>query len=256
VKNFRPGGVNYEEQSESYAAARSLSQRAVEAWGEAITRWLAPLQPSLVLDLGSGTGRFSPLIASRLGCGVVGVEPSDGMRETAMKEATHPRVRYVAGDALNIPLDDGSCDAAWLGYMVHHVPDRVRCAQELSRLLRAGAIVLVAGACTEKRKEISLFRYFPAALRIVDQFPLETEISASFAEGGLEHVATESVVIESAPSLAVAATRTALRADTTLRLISDEEYAEGQRALEEAAAREAEPQPILDSIDLLVYRRS
>jgi SAM-dependent methyltransferase len=256
VASFKAGDVDYEEQAASYASARSLSRPAEETWGEAMARWLGPLRPSLVLDLGSGTGRFSRLLAESLSCNVVGVEPSNGMRETAISEAAHRRVRYVAGDAENIPLDDGSCDAAWLGYMIHHVPDRVRCAQELSRLLRAGGIVLVAGACTEKRREISLFRYFPAALRIVDQFPLETEISASFAEGGLEHVATESVVIESAPSLAVAATRTALRADTTLRLISDEEYAEGQRALEEAAAREAEPQPILDSIDLLVYRRS
>lgn len=252
---FRPGSVNYEEQVASYAVARSFSPSAEAAWGEAITRWLAPLKPTLVLDLGSGTGRFTPLLADRLGCRVVGVEPSDGMRERAIEGAAHSQVQYLAGDAENIPLDDDSCDAAWLGYMIHHVPDRAKCGRELGRAVRPGGLVLVAGAYTEKRREISLFRYFPAALRIVEGFPLAEEITQTFAEGGLEHLATESVMHESAPSLAVAAKRTALRADTTLRLISDEEYAESQRALEEAAARETEPRPIVDSIDLLVFRR-
>jgi len=255
VTSFRPGAVDYEVQAAHYAAARSFTPSAEGAWGEAITRWIAPLKPALVLDLGSGTGRFTPLLAERLGCRVVGVEPSDGMREGAIREAAHPRVEYVAGDAEDIPLEDGLCDAAWLGYMIHHVPDRARCGRELGRVVRGGGLVLVAGAYTEKRREISLFRYFPAALRIVDAFPLEPEISAEFAAGGLEHVATESVMHESAPSLAVAAKRTALRADTTLRLITDREFAEGQRKLEEAAARETEPRPIVDSIDLLVYRR-
>jgi SAM-dependent methyltransferase len=255
MSTFRPGEVDYEKQAAGYARARNLSANTQEAWREAVNRWLAQLKPGLVLDLGSGTGRFSSLIADAMECEVVGVEPSDGMREAAVREAAHHRVRYLAGDAHAIPLEDTSCDAAWLGYMIHHVPDRVRCARELARIVRSGGLVLVAGACTEQRRKISLFRYFPAALAVVDAFPLEPEITADFAAGGLKHVANDSVTIESAPSLAVAAEKLAIRADTTLRLISDSDFETGLQTLREAAARESEPRPIIDSIDLIVYRR-
>jgi len=63
------------------------------------------------------------------------------------------------------------------------------------------------------------------------------------------------VTHETVGSLREAAARTAKRADSTLQLITDEEFAEGQRAIEEAAAQETEPRPIIDSIDLLVFRR-
>lgn len=254
MSSFRPGAVDYESQAAAYASARALSPTAAESWRTAVTRWLGPLEPGLVLDLGSGSGRFSPLLAEWLGCDVAGVEPSGGMREAAIRDAAHPRVNYVAGDAENIPLTDASCDAAWLGYMIHHVPDLPRCAHELARVIKPGGLVLVSGVYGPGRSAISLFRFFPAALRVAEGFPTASAIADAFKVGGLEHVADDSVTIESAPGLAVAARRTALRADTTLRLITDEEYAAGQKALEEAAAGETEPQPIFDTIDLLVFR--
>ena len=252
---FRPGAVDYERQAGQFAEARALSPDAEATWREAIERHLAPLAPQLVLDLGSGTGRFSPLLAGWLDTRVVGVEPSEGMRETASRESAHPSVTYLAGDAENIPLADGTCDRAWLAYMVHHVPDRPACARELVRVLRPGGVVLVVGAYSLGRREMPMFRYFPAALRIVDGFPLVGDIIAEFAGGPLEHVATEAGQYESRSSLREAADRFALRADTTLQLITDEEFAEGMTALEAAAAAETEPAPISVSIDLIVFRR-
>ena len=177
------------------------------------------------------------------------------MRETALREAAHPRVTYLAGDAESIPLADGACDAAWLAYMVHHVPDREACSRELARVLRPGGVVLVVGAYGEARKDISLFRYFPAALKVVDAFPLEDEIVSQFAAGGLQHVVTEDAMLESARSLAAAVERISRRADSTLQLISDAEFEDGLRRLKEAAVAETEPRPIIDRVDLLAFRR-
>jgi ubiquinone/menaquinone biosynthesis C-methylase UbiE len=252
---FRPGAVDYEGQAGQYSTARALSPNAEVTWREAITRHLGPLEPSLVLDLGSGTGRFSPLLASGLGVRVVGVEPSDGMREKATQTSAHPDVTYIAGDAEHIPLDDGSCDAAWLAYMIHHLPDRDACARELARVLVPGALALVAGAYTEARRKISLFRYFPEGLAVVDGFPLEHEIVNDLAAGGLEHITTETLAIESAPSLAAAAKRIRQRADSVLQLISDAAFEAGIRRLHEAVDKETHPRPIVDNIDLLVFRR-
>jgi hypothetical protein len=48
--------------------------------------------------------------------------------------------------------------------------------------------------------------------------------------------------------------RHALAAGTALLGISDEESARGLRALEEAVARETAPQPVIDRLDLAVFR--
>lgn len=114
--------------------------------------------------------------------------------------------------------------------------------------------MLVVGAYTAQRRDITLFRYFPAGLRIIDDFPLAADIEADFRAGGLEPVATERVEYEYVSSLAEAAARTALRADSILQLISDDEFAEGQRAVEAAAAAETDPHPIRDGVDMLVFR--
>ncbi|OPG08042.1 hypothetical protein B1L11_28940 [Microbispora sp. GKU 823] len=46
------------------------------------------------LDVGSGTGRFTPALARAFGP-VTGVEPSVRMRETAQAQSRHPGVRYL-----------------------------------------------------------------------------------------------------------------------------------------------------------------
>ena len=247
--------MDYERQAGAFSRGRALSDEATAVWEAVAERWLAPLEPAHVLDLGSGTGRFAPLLAEWLGCPVTGVEPSAGMRATALRESAHPSVEYLAGDAAAIPLADGACDAAWLMHVVHHVPDRPACALELSRVLRPGSRALIIGAYTVARRKIPLFRYFTEALRIIDGFPLAEQIIADFGPAGLRHEATEAVSYVSTPDLRAAAERTRLRADTTLQLISDEEFARGQARLDAAAEAETDPQPVVTAVDLIVFRR-
>jgi ubiquinone/menaquinone biosynthesis C-methylase UbiE len=254
VTNFRPGAVDYERQAENYSRGRYLTERAAASWREAVQRHLQDLRPNRLLDLGSGTGRFSLLLAQWLSCRVVGVEPSSGMRTSALVENSHPSVDYVGGNATAIPLANYSCDAAWLAFMVHHVPDRQAAARELGRVVRPGGIVLVTGAYTSGRSKISLFKYFPSAAKVAERFVKAPQIVADFEAGGLDCVAQESVESESVSSLREAAARTALRADSTLQLITDEEFAAGQRTIEKAAANEREPRPVVDEMDLLVFR--
>jgi ubiquinone/menaquinone biosynthesis C-methylase UbiE len=254
VSAFRPGAVDYERQAANYSHGRYLTEKAEASWREAVQRHLRDLRPDRVLDLGSGTGRFSPLLAQGLDCRVVGVEPSPGMRTSALVENPHPSVDYVGGEATAIPLVNESCDAAWLAFMVHHVPDRQAAARELARVLRPEGIVLVAGAYTSARSKISLFRYFPTAAKVAERFVKAPQIVADFQAGGLECLSQESVESESVSSLREAASRTALRADSTLQLITDEEFAAGQHAIEEAAANEREATPVVDEMDLLVFR--
>ena len=66
---------------------------------------------------------------------------------------------------------------------------------------------------------------------------------------------TEAVSYMTATDLRAAAERTRLRADTTLQLISDEEFARGQARLDAAAEAETDPQQVVTAVDLIVFRR-
>jgi len=131
------GKVNYDERQHTvYAAGRQMSPDALQTWTEAFARHLPEARPLVWLDLGSGIGRMTPSLASAFGGPAYGVEPADKMRAQAVAHASHPEVTYMAGSAERIPLPDGSCDAALLFFVWHHVVDRDAAALELRRVVK------------------------------------------------------------------------------------------------------------------------
>ena len=77
----------------------------------------------------------------------------------------------------------------------------------------------------------------------------------NFSSSGFEFETVSPVVQQTCSSLKELAARTRLRADTTLALLADEEFWRRQAALEDAAAREIEARPVIDTLDLLVFRK-
>lgn len=255
VRPFVPGQVNYEAQSSGYTAGRGLSPEAAEAWRGALAQHLDASAVNVILDLGSGTGRFSPLLADALSARVIGVEPSRGMRAAAVRDAAHQRVDYVGGDGRWIPLAAGTCDAAWLFNVIHHVPDRPACARELARVLKARSKALVTGGWPGRCGDLTLFRYFPEAEQVLDQFPAIEDVVADLEAAGFACEGLERVTRQSCASLKELAERAATRADTTLVLISDAAFERGLAGLRRAAEQETEPQPVIDSLDMLLFVR-
>src|SRR5437660_5249814 len=99
--------VDYDKhQSKVYAQGRALAPGVLAGWMSAFARHASLGRPLPVLDLGSGTGRFTPGLAETFGGPVYGVEPSHGMRQAALASAPHPAVTYLEGSADAIPLPD------------------------------------------------------------------------------------------------------------------------------------------------------
>jgi demethylmenaquinone methyltransferase/2-methoxy-6-polyprenyl-1,4-benzoquinol methylase len=86
-----------------------------------------------VLDACCGTGDLA-LACSRAGGRVTGLDFSERMLERA--RAKSAEVDWVQGDALALPFDDGSFDAATVGFGVRNLEALERGLAELRRVLK------------------------------------------------------------------------------------------------------------------------
>jgi ubiquinone/menaquinone biosynthesis C-methylase UbiE len=226
----------------------------MDLWREVLGRYIDPADCPTILDLGAGTGAYSEFLGEAFEATVLAVEPSERMRQVAQREHAHPRVTYLAGRAEVIPLEPASCDAALLSNVVHHVTDRDACAAELQRVLRPGGLVLVRGTLAGGRL-VPFMDFFPSArANAARRIPTPEQVVEMFATG-FEHVASELIDQESSPSFRDYYERVKLRAISTLELVSDEEFERGIEAMREVAEAETEATPVIEQVDLIVFRR-
>lgn len=98
-----------------------------------------------VLDVATGSGNAA-LAAARRGCDAVGVDyvPALLERGRVRAAAEHLDVRFVEGDAENLPFADASFDAVLSIYGAMFAPDHRRAAGELARVCRPGGRIALA----------------------------------------------------------------------------------------------------------------
>jgi len=98
-----------------------------------------------VLDIGCGSGALARELAVRGAC-VTGLEISD--QQLAGARAAEPGlgVRYLVGQAQDLPLEDASLDLVVFMRALHHVPEvaLLPALREARRVLRPGGAVYVA----------------------------------------------------------------------------------------------------------------
>ena len=110
---------------------------------DAVVAELRHSPPSRVLDIGCGTGILSTRLRDEFGeVTVVGCDFSAGMLEQAAQRGRE--VAWVRGDALHLPLGDGSVDAVVSTESFHWFPDHDAALAEFRRVLVAGGRLLVA----------------------------------------------------------------------------------------------------------------
>lgn len=231
----------------AFEATRHLRDDALDNWRAAILRYFDPRPGMRLLDLGCGTGSWARAFHSWWPeIDVIAVEPSAAMRERAVFEPV------LAGDAGRIPVESASLDAVWLSTVIHHIPDLEVAAREIGRVLKPGGVVLIRSAFAGRHEAITLFRFFPEAVDVLDRYPSVDDVGAAFDGFGI--AGCEPVAQVTASSLSEAAATLRRSAHTPLQLISDEAYAAGVARMR--AAAENETGPVVDALDLLVLARA
>jgi demethylmenaquinone methyltransferase / 2-methoxy-6-polyprenyl-1,4-benzoquinol methylase len=126
----------------------------------------AQLRPGdRVLDVATGTGELAQELAQRVSPGgeVVGSDFSEAMldRARAKADAHSPAgvviPRFEWGDALALPYEDDSFDAATVGFGVRNFSELDRGLAELARVVRPGGRVVILEFTNPTRPPLSFF---------------------------------------------------------------------------------------------------
>ena len=237
--------IDYDTEQRDYARGRALTHGQLDLWLEAFAAVLPERRPLEGLDIGSGTGRFTPALAERFGP-VVGVEPSARMREVAAERSAHPRVRYLPGTAEEAPVPSAAADYALLGWSWHHVRDKPRAVQELARVLRPGGRLLLRTNFRDHHPRPWWLEHFPrgyeADAAIFD--PLH-EVIALFTASGWRVTDYSTVVEPSAGTRGEMLERLRLRTLSFFKQLDPDELETGFRRLEESVAADPDaPAPV------------
>lgn len=229
--------IHYDEQTAAaFKAVREVPREGLAEWREAIARHLHAAPGMTLLDIGAGTGAFAAAFSDWFDVDVLAVEPSTAMREQIPRT---PRIQVLEGSAGALPLPDSSADAAWLSLVLHHIPDLNSAAREIRRVLRPGAPVLIRQGFPGRCDRVELVHWFPETARTISTYPSVEETCWAFAAAGFHQEALEPVCETYPSSLAdfLGQVDTFRRADTTLRLLSEEEFLRGKERLRRAVKR-------------------
>lgn len=119
---------------------------------------------SRVLDVATGTGDMAIELARRVGPDgeVVGSDFSEGMLDRARIKAqgghgAGVRPRFEWADAMRLPYDEASFDAATVGFGARNFDDLGRGLAEMARVVRPGGRVVVLEITNPTRPPLSLF---------------------------------------------------------------------------------------------------
>jgi MPBQ/MSBQ methyltransferase len=103
---------------------------------------LQPSPASHVLDIGSGLGGPSRLLAAKYGCRVTGIDLTEDYCRVAATLSQWvglaDRVGYCRADALRLPFPDARFDAAWTQHVAMNIADKALLYREIHRVMRPG----------------------------------------------------------------------------------------------------------------------
>jgi demethylmenaquinone methyltransferase/2-methoxy-6-polyprenyl-1,4-benzoquinol methylase len=124
---------------ESFGLHRAWKRRLVNA----VAELRAQAQPFAVLDVACGTGDIVIALAQALpGAQMTGLDFSENMLDVARRRASGlpgDSVRFVQGNALDLPFADASFDAATIAFGLRNMASYERTIREMARVLRPGS---------------------------------------------------------------------------------------------------------------------
>lgn len=112
-------------------------------------RDLQPTGAAKLLDVACGPGNFTNRLAQELGDGgvAVGLDISEPMLTRAVLDNSGPHTCYLRADARDLPFHDGTFDAVCCFGALYLMPQPLRVAAEMVRVLAPGGRIAILTSC-------------------------------------------------------------------------------------------------------------
>jgi ubiquinone/menaquinone biosynthesis C-methylase UbiE len=223
-------------------------------WRDLLAVHIDQAEMSLVIDLGCGTGRFSEILAAHFGVQVVGIDPSLKMLDQARRKPTIGNVAYWQGLAEALPLRDGCADLVFMSMVYHHLSDQITVACEFHPVLRQGGYTCIRNGTRES--DFPHKHFFPALRTLIDSdLPSRRDIETVFAAGGFTPVMHQVVTQVTATDWPSFIEKSAIRADSFLARLSDDDFQQGMVALRNPGGAINQNDAVTEEIDWFVFTR-
>jgi len=237
-----------------YDKARALAPQTRRLWQDLLSVHIDRAEMSLVIDLGCGTGRFSEILAAHFGVQVIGIDPSLKMLDQARRKPTIGNVAYWQGMAEALPLRDGCADLVFMSMAYHHLTGPTAVAHECHRVLRQGGYVCIRNGTRES--DFPHRHFFPALRALIDSdLPSRRDIETVFAASGFIPAMHQVVTQVTAADWRSFIEKSAVRADSFLARLSDDDFQQGMAALRNPGGTINQDDAVTEEIDWFVFIR-
>jgi demethylmenaquinone methyltransferase/2-methoxy-6-polyprenyl-1,4-benzoquinol methylase len=101
---------------------------------------------SKILDMGCGLGETTKMLSAFFPeTDLTGLDQDEALIEEANDTKGKPgsNMKFVTGDALDLPFEDNHFDFVFARYLIHHIPDSYAALKEMKRVCKAGGIIFV-----------------------------------------------------------------------------------------------------------------
>jgi ubiquinone/menaquinone biosynthesis C-methylase UbiE len=194
--------VDLNKLADGYKKKRRLPDGILTEIVETIESYLWIKLANLVVDIGSGTGRFLlPLAERNPDVSFVGIDKAKGMLDKCSLDIKNKKLKNVSlveadlGD--KILFGDGKVDSVILYHVLHIVEDKVLLVNELRRILKKGGRLLVASTSHSQLKNTWNYKYMP---KILDwelrRTPDTSEIVKMLKSGGFKLVGVKEINVK------------------------------------------------------------
>ena len=145
--------------------------------------FLKPTGEKPILDIGCGTGNYTVALQTH-GLKLWGIDPSHRMLNEAKRRSD--AIKWMPGDAENIPTDDNFFGGIVATLTIHHWPDLPKAFSELSRVLDEDGKIVVFTSTPEQMRGYWLNHYFPKMLQTsIEQMPSMEILGDALSTAGL-----------------------------------------------------------------------